>query len=110
MSYAALPILRTPRLTLRPLEHSDADAIVDGINNFDVSRWLGTVPYPYDKSDAVEFMERVFSNRLSIWAVENSDSFIGLVGLDDELGYWFARRVWRKGLSLIHISEPTRPY
>ena len=97
MSHAALPTLRTPRLTLRPLEQSDADAIVDGINNFDVSRWLGRVPYPYDKSDAVEFLGRAFGNRLSIWAVENSDSFIGLVGLDDELGYWFARRVWRKG-------------
>jgi len=97
MSHAALPTLRTPRLTLRPLEHSDADAIVEGINNFDVSRWLGNVPYPYQNRDAVEFMDRVIDNTLPIWAVENSEGFIGLVGLDDELGYWFARRVWRKG-------------
>lgn len=38
MSYAALPVLRTPRLTLRPLTHLDADAIVDGVGNYDVSK------------------------------------------------------------------------
>lgn len=97
MSKAALPTLRTPRLTLRPLEHSDADVIVDGVGNYDVSRWLGTVPYPYGYKDAVEFIDRAKGNSLAVWAVENSEGFIGLVGLDDELGYWFARPAWRKG-------------
>lgn len=97
MSYAALPTLRTPRLTLRPLENSDADAVVEGIGNYDVSRWLGRVPYPYAHSDYVEFFERVTSRNLMIWAIENFEGLVGVVGLDDELGYWLARSAWRKG-------------
>ncbi|MDD9920750.1 MAG: GNAT family N-acetyltransferase [Boseongicola sp.] len=97
MYSAALPTLRTPRLTLRPLTEKDADAIVDGVGNYDVSRWLGRVPYPYGLSDAHEFLERVKSECLPIWAIENDDGLIGLVGLDEELGYWLARPACRKG-------------
>ena len=97
MSYAALPVLRTPRLTLRPLDTSDADAIVDGAGNYDVSRWLGRVPYPYGHDDAREFIERVADKNLMIWAIADASGLVGCVGLDEELGYWLARPVWRKG-------------
>ena len=97
MSYAALPTLGTPRLTLRPLALSDADVVVDGIGNYDVSRWLGRVPYPYAHSDFVEFFKRVTDNNLMIWAIENFEGLVGAVGLDDELGYWLARSAWGKG-------------
>ena len=97
MSYAALPTLGTPRLTLRPLEITDADAVVDGIGNYDVSRWLGRVPYPYSHSDFHEFFERVVRDDLMIWAIENFEGLVGVVGLDEELGYWLARKSWRKG-------------
>ena len=97
MSNVALPTLGTPRLTLRPLERSDADAIVDGIGNYDVSRWLGRVPYPYAATDYIEFFERVTDRNLMIWAIENFEGLIGVVGLDEELGYWLARSAWRKG-------------
>lgn len=97
MSYAALPILRTPRLTLRPLEHSDAEAIVDGIGNYDVSRWLGRVPYPYGPEDFAEFLQRVTEQNLMIWGVLHKERLIGVVGLDEELGYWLARPAWGQG-------------
>ena len=97
MSYAALPTLRTPRLTLRPLEISDAEAVVDGIGNYDVSRWLGRVPYPYGPDDFAEFLQRVTKQNLMIWAVLREDRLIGVVGLDQELGYWLARPAWGQG-------------
>lgn len=97
MTYAALPILRTPRLTLRPLRETDADAIVNGVGNYDVSRWLGRVPYPYDRSDALSFIEKVIDGAHRIWAVENEADFIGVAGVQEELGYWLARSAWRKG-------------
>ncbi|MDA8587154.1 GNAT family N-acetyltransferase [Rhodobacteraceae bacterium] len=97
MSYAALPTLRTPRLTLRPLEHSDADAILDGVGNYDVSRWLGGLPYPYARDDALEFIERVHRQSLMIWAITEGGALLGVVGLDEELGYWLARPGWGKG-------------
>lgn len=100
MSYAALPTLGTPRLTLRPLDHLDAEAIARGVGNYDVSRWLGRVPYPYGIDDAREFIDRVQGDNLMIWAiekVEKVDGVVGVVGLDEELGYWLARPHWRKG-------------
>lgn len=97
MSYAALPTLRTPRLTLRALTEQDADAIVDGVGNYDVSRWLGVVPYPYDRRDALSFIGEVQDGPKLVWGVEDNSGLIGTVSTEDELGYWFARRVWRKG-------------
>ena len=97
MSYAALPILRTPRLTLRPLTSLDADAVVDGIGNYDVSRWLGRVPYPYGRSDYDEFFQRVIRENLMIWGIQHNNALIGAVGLDEELGYWLARPFWGQG-------------
>ena len=43
MTGRALPTLRTPRLTLRPLEPTDAKPIRDAIANWDVVRWLSVV-------------------------------------------------------------------
>lgn len=97
MSYAALPTLRTPRLTLRPLEDTDTDAVFDGVANHDVIRWLGRIPYPYDRQDAVAFIRRVRGDALMIWAVDDAGGFVGVAGIDEELGYWFARPSWGKG-------------
>lgn len=97
MSYAALPILRTPRLTLRPLEETDCDAVFDGVSNHDVIRWLGRIPYPYGREDAAAFIARVRRGELRAWAVEDADGFVGVAGLDEELGYWLARPAWGKG-------------
>jgi len=97
MTYAALPILRTPRLTLRPLQETDADAIVDGVGNYDVSKWLGVVPYPYDRSDALDFISKVQAAGEPVWGVHDADGLVGTVSVTHELGYWLARRAWRKG-------------
>ena len=97
MSYAALPVLRTPRLTLRPLTDHDADAIVDGIGNFDVSKWLAVVPYPYSRDDAERFIAKVQGSGKPFWAICDADGLQGVVCLDDELAYWLARRAWGRG-------------
>ena len=97
MSDAALPVLRTPRLTLRRLTDHDAGAIADGIGNFDVSKWLAVVPYPYTRSDAEAFIETVRRQRKLFWAICDGDGVQGVVGLDDELAYWLARPVWGRG-------------
>ena len=97
MSYAALPTLRTPRLTLRPLTQTDADDIVAGVGNFDVSKWLGVVPYPYDRADALDYIDRVEAAGAPVWGIHDADGLIGIVSTTHELGYWLARRVWRNG-------------
>lgn len=97
MSYAALPVLRTPRLELRPLTDQDTDAIVAGVGNYDVSRWLAVVPYPYDADDARAFIARVHAQQNPFWGIHNAWGLIGVVSLDDELAYWIARPAWGKG-------------
>ena len=97
MSYAALPVLRTPRLTLRPLTDQDADAIVDGIGNFDVSKWLAVVPYPYSVEDAHAFVKSLKDNAPEVWGIENETGLVGTVSTHERLGYWLARSAWRKG-------------
>lgn len=97
MSYAALPVLRTPRLTLRPLTNLDADAIVEGIGNYDVSRWLGQVPYPYERSDAEWFINRVHDENRLVWGICDETGLRGVIGIEEEFGYWLARPAWRQG-------------
>jgi RimJ/RimL family protein N-acetyltransferase len=97
MTKAALPILRTPRLTLRPLQDDDADAIARGVGNFDVSKWLAVVPYPYDESDARSFLRRVAAQDNPFWAICDDEGLQGIISLDDELAFWLARDVWGKG-------------
>lgn len=50
-------ILETKRLILRPWKETDADAIVEGLSDFDTAKML-VVPFPYTKTDAVEFLEK----------------------------------------------------
>lgn len=42
-------IIETDRLILRQYKISDANDVVEGLNNLNVSKWLAYVPYPYTK-------------------------------------------------------------
>lgn len=97
MSYAALPVLWTPRLELRHLTNQDIDALARGVGNYDVSRWLAVVPYPYTGDDAQAFIQRVQAQDKPFWGIHNAHGLIGVVSLDDELAYWVARPFWGKG-------------
>ena len=46
------PALETARLVLRPLTKADIPALVVELNDFEVSKWLTVVPYPYRAADA----------------------------------------------------------
>ena len=46
-------VIEGDRIILRSWQEDDVDAIIDGLNNIEVSKWLSTVPYPYDKEEAV---------------------------------------------------------
>ncbi len=95
---AAVPqILRTPRLTLRPLRPDDRPAIAEGVGNYEVARWLSVVPYPYGLADADTFIDEVRAAGKRVWAICDDDGLVGLVGLEGQLGYWLARPAWGHG-------------
>ena len=92
--------LVTDRLTLRPPQDADADALVRGLGNLNVSRWTGRVPYPYGHQDAADYIA------LSTNAPEGemmvlitlASEMIGGIGItQDELGYWLAEPQWGQG-------------
>lgn len=48
--------LRTKRLKLRPWTEADSDDLADGLNNYNVSRWLAYVPFPYTQENALKWI------------------------------------------------------
>jgi len=101
--------ITTPRLTLRCPKPNDAPAITRAINDWEVVRWLSRVPYPYQQTDAAEFIDR---SEIA-WAEQNAFRFViilkseivGGIGLERhdkslfDLGYWITRQYWSKGIA-----------
>lgn len=110
------PRIDTPRLVLRPLDVGDIDAVTEGIGNYDVTRWLSQVPYPYRQSDAASFISDTLEAGDLTWAIECQGELIGVVSLENDLGYWVARSFWGRGFgfeaagaALTHwFDDPTR--
>lgn len=92
-----LATLETARLRLRPVERADVPAIVEGVGNWDVARWLAVVPYPYGPADAETFVAGTHARQARCWAIDDGSGLCGIVSLDPMLGYWLARRVWGRG-------------
>jgi RimJ/RimL family protein N-acetyltransferase len=105
-------VIETSRLRLRSLRDDDLPDLVSLINNWEVARWVSTVPHPYSEADGREWVARVRENhatghpqRFAI-ALKETDRLIGGVGLDgstgdgsDEpaLGYWLGQPYWGNG-------------
>ena len=56
--------LRTERLLLRPVGSEDAMAITDGLRDWEVTRWLSSVPWPYRRQDADWFIAEAEAGRV----------------------------------------------
>lgn len=83
---------------MRPPGPRDIDAMVAGVGNYDVARWLSSVPYPYTRADAEAFLADRASVEGAVWAIDAGRGLIGIVSVTDELGFWLARPAWGGGL------------
>ncbi|WP_460273544.1 GNAT family N-acetyltransferase [Celeribacter sp. ULVN23_4] len=90
-------ILTTRRLILRRLRPEDATDVVRNLNDFEVSKWLTRVPYPYSVHDANWFTRRVAAKAF-VFGVEYQGRNVGTIGCEGELGYWLGRAYWGQGL------------
>ena len=104
--------LPTERLALRRPRRSDATALAEAMNDWEVVRWLVQAPYPYTLTHAVDWIAQNLRNLASgrefqFVICRRADArVIGHVGLrldDDrrsaELGYWLARSAWGQGFA-----------
>ncbi|MEM4181957.1 MAG: GNAT family protein [Candidatus Pacearchaeota archaeon] len=109
------PTLKTQRLILRKFgeKKTDEKDIVEGLNNFNVAKWLLLVPYPYKKKDAKKWIKHCQEN----YKKKESDSYEFAIELKEEkkliggislskinkeqatanVGYWLNQKYHRKG-------------
>lgn len=100
------PQIVTDRLTLRRPRLRDAPRIAMLLNNFEVTKNLARVPYPYTINMAVDWLIR----QKKEWTPESitfavCDPRHGLMGFcgmhkegsDAEIGYWLGEPFWGKG-------------
>jgi 8-oxo-dGTP diphosphatase len=106
--------LATERLILRPLIPEDAEAMHRLVNDWEVTRNLATVPFPYPRELADEW---ILSTRHEL--AQGSAYTLAITGRDGEhevlvgtvrlhidakercgkLGYWVGRRFWGHGVA-----------
>jgi 8-oxo-dGTP diphosphatase len=106
--------LATERLILRPLIPEDAEALHRLVNDWEVTRNLTVVPFPYPRDLADEWilstrheLSQGNAYHLAITGREGEhEVLVGLVGLHVDakercgrLGYWVGRRFWGHGVA-----------
>lgn len=87
--------ISTPRLLLRRQGRSDIPAIMAGLNDWEVVRYLTVVPFPYAPADAEEWIGRQVPPvpGHAVFALDRPGTgMIGAVTIVNELGYWLDRR------------------
>ncbi|WP_298213702.1 8-oxo-dGTP diphosphatase MutT [Acidocella sp.] len=107
------PVLRGPRLTLRPPHGGEVAAFHRLINDWDICRRVPDAPFPYPEAQAAKWIEAAASDRAAGRAeqfaiVETATgALVGCIGLKldktrhaAELGYWIGRAHWRRGFAL----------
>jgi 8-oxo-dGTP diphosphatase len=107
-------LLTTERLTLRPVTPDDAEQLHRLLNDWGVCSMLQTVPFPYPRVTAEQWVADSVAQRLegtayhfAITGRENErEVLVGAVGLKlivgqrrATLGYWVGRRFWGHGVA-----------
>jgi ribosomal-protein-alanine N-acetyltransferase len=105
-------VIGTARLRIRSYRDADLADLVALAGNWEIARWVGTIPHPYTEADGRDWIARVQENhatgrprRFAI-ALKETDRLIGGVGLDGTtgdgseepaLGYWVGQPYWGNG-------------
>ncbi|MDP9429198.1 MAG: GNAT family N-acetyltransferase [Actinomycetota bacterium] len=103
-------VVRTRRLVLRPYRQEDVDPVFRACQDPGIQRWIGALPVPYTRADAVEYVTvvsprgRAEGTDLGC-AMEADGELVGSCGahhltggrLGPEIGYWIAPWARRRG-------------
>jgi RimJ/RimL family protein N-acetyltransferase len=120
--------LTSERLRLRPFHPADAPAIADQVNDWDVVRYTTSIPFPYDRRMAEDFIAsqkkrwgnwsgtRMPDEEVAFAIERNSDRrLVGCIGLQPaeagaglEFGYWLGRAYWGEGYATEAVGRLVR--
>ena len=100
--------IETERLVLAPFIDADNDRRVELANDIDVARMVTSMPHPYTRKDAVDWVTKHDAGRAAgtdfPFAINlKGDGLIGSVGLHKkgnalfDLGYWIGKPYWGHG-------------
>ena len=104
-------VLSTERLRLRAQTTADVDAITAGLGDFEVTRYLTVVPFPYSRKDAEDWTSTLNPPRpeAAVFSIDlEGVGMIGTVTLVSELGYWLGEPFWGKGY-MTEAARAARP-
>jgi RimJ/RimL family protein N-acetyltransferase len=105
-------VIETHRLRMRALRGDDLTDLVALINNWQIARWVSSVPHPYTEAHGREWIAWVQQDRATglprrfAIVLRETDRLIGGVGLDGStgddseepaLGYWVGQPHWGNG-------------
>jgi [ribosomal protein S5]-alanine N-acetyltransferase len=107
-----IPMIKTERLILRELQHSDIKDIFENLNDLEVSKQLRSVPHPCTetntKDHVIYYMDEYKKKTKDNYGycIEYDKKAIGIISLDMInrkqmncfLDYWIGQRYWRKGI------------
>lgn len=99
-------IIKTERLTLRPLKDCDAANIALFVGDKRVSMYLAVVPHPYPEGAAESYIaySRAPETAEIIWGMDLDGALIGVISISPKeggtgnIGYWLAHQLWGGGL------------
>lgn len=101
--------LETERLRFSFWEKEDAEILAQNLNNFNITKSMQNVPFPYTKELAMEWLskaeERTLKQHYVFKIVSKKDGkIIGNISLtfqnpfkNAEFGYWICEKCWGKG-------------
>lgn len=113
-----MAVIKTKKFILRSPRLSDAASIVKHLNDYQVSRNLSSVPFPYGLKDAKKWLRKKVKSKgdktLSL-LIEIEREAVGGISLDGikkgheaELGYWLGRQHWGKGIMTGAVKAITK--
>lgn len=103
-------IIKSKNFILRPYGKSDVKLLIKIMNDKYFSRFMSTIPYPYRRKDAEEWIKKCVDSAKKkkkariCFALEIKGEIAGGIGLDPiqghkaEIGYSLGRKYWSKGI------------
>lgn len=93
--------------SLRPWVDSDITALTKNANNFNISKFVCHIPFPYTSQDAENFLAMAVQKKDNLFCIAVNNEAIGGIGIhpqqnvrckNAEIGYWLAESFWGNGI------------